>query len=251
MSDQTLDDLLNDEVETEAEIEEVEEEAVKETPEPEAESEEAEETESTDEEGTPSVPEEKKEELTDKEKAFLAKANDEKAKRQELERKLAEKDKPEEVKAPDPIEDPEGYAAYVKNQTASIQSAMRIELSQEMMRQSHADYDEKEAAFLELAESNPALISQLQQSTNPAKFAYDTVVKHERMSQFDNFDDAVKSEVEKQLAAAKEAIRNEVEQEYSARLKKANSLPPSGAKQSLGSDDTIAGEESLADILGN
>ena len=256
MSEETLTDLLNDDVEI-PEVEAVEETEAAE-----------EETESTDEnEGLPSEPEgqeaeqteteetpeeeSKGEDFSEREKAFLAKANDEKAKRQELERKLADQDKPEETALPDPIDDPEGYAKALEQRNANSQFAMRVTLSQELMREKHADYDEKEAAFAELMKENPALVQGLHNSSNPAKYAYDLAVKHERMAQFDNFDTAVKSEVEKQVSAATEKLREELEKEYSAKLKTATSLPPSGAKGSLGSDDTISGDESLADILGN
>lgn len=253
MSENDLESLLNDEEETvvpeESEAEEVQ-----------AEEAETAETESTgDNEGSPPEPEEAKEESTDdgesfsdREKAFLAKANDEKAKRQALEKELeSQKAQPQEPeKVPDPVEDPEGYAKYLDNKNAANQWAMRVSISQEMMREKHADYDEKEAAFLELAKENPALTGQLQSSSNPAKFVYDMAVKHERMAQFDNFDTAVKTQVDKEVAEARKQIEAELRKEYDAKLKKAD-LPPSGAKGSLGSDDTIPGEESLTDILGN
>ena len=247
MSETTLDDLLNDEVE-------IEETEVEET----TETEESEETESTEETGSPSEPEENQEEqteeeesFTEREKAFLTKANDEKAKRQELERQLADKEKPAEPELPDPMEDPKGYAKALEQQNAATQFAMRVSVSQELMRDKHEDYDEKEAAFIELTKGDPSLVSQMQRSSNPAKFAYDMAVKNERMAQFDNFETAVKSEVEKQVSSAREQIEKELRKEYEAKLKKAESLPESGAKGSLGSDDTIPGDESLTDILGN
>lgn len=254
MSETTLESLLNDEEETvvseESEPEEIQAEEETETAE----------TESTgDNEGLPPEPEETKEETTDtgdsfseREKAFLAKANDEKAKRQALEKELeSQKAQPQEPdKIPDPVEDPEGYAKYLDNKNAANQWAMRVSISQEMMREKYADYDEKEATFIELIKENPALEGQLQASSNPAKFAYDMAIKHERMAQFDNFDSAVSAEVDKQVSAAREQIEAALRKEYDAKLKKAD-LPPSGAKGSLGSDDTIPGEESLTDILGN
>ena len=46
-------------------------------------------------------------------------------------------------------------------------------LSRDMMMAQHADYAEKEAAFLRLAEANPQLVNEMLQSDNPARFAYD------------------------------------------------------------------------------
>lgn len=250
MSEETLNDLLNDEAET-LETEEAEETV--ETEEEETESTEEEEGSTSEPEEQEENPTEEREPSTEQDKAFYQAMKDERAKRQELERKLesmqAQPKEPEKV--PDPVEDPEGYAKYLDSKNAATQWQIRTSISQEMMRDKHADYDEKEAVFLELAKENPALVSQLQASSNPAKFAYDMAIKHERMSQFDNFDSAVASEVEKQVKARLEAAEAEIRKQYEAKLKKAESLPPSGAKGSLGSDDTIPGNESLSDILGN
>lgn len=255
MSEETLDSLLNDDVETEAtDLEEAEVETVDDESTEETEAQESDEnTESTDEteEGEPSSPDEDDQELTPREKAFLAKANDEKRKRQEVESKLGDKHEPEEVVIPDPVEDPQGYARYLKVEGAKQQLATRISISQELMREKHADYDEKEASFMELAKSDPSLIAQLQQSPNPAKFAYEAAVKAERVAQFDNFDDAVKTEVDKQVTAKTEEIRAELTKEFEAKLKQAQTIPPSGAgAASKGVDSTEAGSESLSDILG-
>ena len=45
-------------------------------------------------------------------------------------------------------------------------------MSQEMMRQAHADYDEVESLFVEAAQMNPALAVQLANHPFPARFAY-------------------------------------------------------------------------------
>lgn len=257
MSEENLESLLDEEVEAEEELEteveesnddESEESATDESGETEAEA------EATDEktEGEPSSPEGEEEPLTKREEAFLKKANDEKHKRQELEQKYSNQPEKGQEALPDPIDDPEGYAKALQVRNDRNQLATRITLSQELMRDKHADYEEREAQFAELAKTDPSLVAQLQQASNPAKFAYETAVKAERVAQFDNFDDAVKSEVGKQVAAETARIRAEIEKEYSGKLNQAQKIPPSGAKAgSRGSDNSaVAGNDSLTDILG-
>lgn len=254
MSEETLDSLLDDSVETSEAVEEVAEETTDETVEESSTTEQEEEKAEQTDEGEPE-PEEKPQDdgFSEREKAFLAKANDEKSKRQELQKELdslrAEPKEPEKV--PDPVEDPEAYANYIESKNAASQFATRISVSQELMRQLHDDYDEKEALFTQLAKDDPTLVAGLNKATNPAKFAYDMAVKHERMSQYDNFEDAVSAQVAKQVETIKEQLKAEFEKSYEAKLKEATSLPPSGAKGSQGSDSTVPGEESLTDILGN
>lgn len=256
MSEENLESLLNDEVETETAEEEVTdvEESTEESEEEETEeaTETEESTESTDEkEGEPSSPEgEEEPPLTKREEAFLKKANDEKRKRQELEQTYSQQ-QAKEQDLPDPFDDPTGYAKALEARNERHQLATRITISQEMMRDKHQDYDERELQFVELAKNDPGLIAKMQQSSNPAKFAYETAVKAERVAKFDNFDDAVKSEVEKQVAAATARIKADLEKEYAGKLSQAQKIPPSGAKSgSYGADSTYAGDDSLSDILG-
>lgn len=49
----------------------------------------------------------------------------------------------------------------------------RYELSEELVRDKHADFDEKANAFAEAANSNPALLGQFRSSRNPARFVYE------------------------------------------------------------------------------
>lgn len=99
----------------------------------------------------------------------------------------------EAAKAPDPNDDPEGYEAHVQ---AGVQK-LKVEMSQEMARDKHDDYDEMEEVFKQLIyetdddgkfvgdkESGKAIVAdarlvrQFQQSKNPAEFAYKYVKKH-------------------------------------------------------------------------
>ena len=74
---------------------------------------------------------------------------------------------------PDFWENPEGMMNdYARGMQAQMQQ-MQTNLSVEMMKTVHDDYDQMEAKFVEYAQANPALIAEMNQSGNPAKFAYD------------------------------------------------------------------------------
>lgn len=127
----------------------------------------------------PTAPEDK-----DKIIEGLHKARDaERHKRIELERKIAQQQQTPE-KVPDPVTDPEEYTNYVLGKGDAKILRLKIEQSQELMRESTADYDEKEKVFLSLIAdeagnvTNQKLLTEFNQSLNPAKFAYNQAKKH-------------------------------------------------------------------------
>ena len=105
----------------------------------------------------------------------------ERKRRQKLEEKLEEAEK---NKAPDPVTDPEGYEQYRE----SKELTSKIELTQDLMRDLHSDYDEKEKTFLSLVSkevdgeikiTDETLYRKFITSANPAKFAYQHAKAHE------------------------------------------------------------------------
>ena len=113
----------------------------------------------------------------------LHKARDaERHKRQELERKYAQVKAPEVV--PDPVTDPEEYTNYVLGKGDAKILRLKIEQSQEIMRESATDYEEKEKIFLSLIAdesgnvTDQKLLAEFNKSLNPAKFAYNYAKKH-------------------------------------------------------------------------
>lgn len=263
MSDElTLDQMLSDEeveaTEAETESEEVEQnESSEQEPTEEAgeETEAAEADEPTGEKTDDAPPASETDGLTEKERAYYAKARDEARKRQELEAELKQyrdnQAQQEPAKAPDIFEDQDGFIKHYEDRLAQAELNTKVSMSQAFMRKQHEDYDEKEVAFMDLAKSDPSLLAQAKSHPFPAEFVYSTVQKHERFSKFDNFDDAVKSELEKSRAAMEKELREKIEKEYQAKLNKAQSIPPSGAGGSLGTDNTAVPDDSLEDILGN
>lgn len=254
MSDMSLDQLMDESVEFQTE----EEPTTEATEEVTASAEEEAKPEETTEEPTgdddDSTPESNTDEDTEKQ-GQLSALKAERAKRQDLERQLNELksqfEKPQEPEtAPDAIDDPEGFHKHIAQQIEQESLKNRITMSQELMRSQHADYDEKEAKFLELAQSDQSLIVQMKSHAMPAKFVMDTVNKHERFSKFDSFDDALKAEVEKTKSDIEKQVEERLRAEYEAKLKKAQGLPPSGAGGSQESDNTTIQNMSLGDILG-
>lgn len=102
-----------------------------------------------------------------KEESWTKKAVlDERKKRQAAESELA-KYKENKVNSKEPEE--------ITPEQQSLQKIIlneRINLSREMMLDKHEDYEEYETIFIDMAKENPALVTQMQASPNPAKFAY-------------------------------------------------------------------------------
>lgn len=149
---------------------------------------------------------------------------EERKKRQEYERLLAETNGKlqafqqfaQQRQAPQDQARPDPEAEFYKNPTQFVGSTVqeqvdrvRLDLSQQMMRSAHADYDEKANAFVEAAQQNPSLVMQLRSHPNPAQFAYDTgkVITATRGAK--SWDEAV-ANIRKDLRAEIEAeIRKE------------------------------------------
>jgi hypothetical protein len=73
---------------------------------------------------------------------------------------------------PNPLEDPQGYHAYIQRDMWN----RSLNMSEIMLRQQvgdDADVDAKVATFKKLADANPALKAELQKQAHPYKFVYD------------------------------------------------------------------------------
>lgn len=190
---------------------------------------------------TPSAEDDEKENWT--KKAVL----DERRKRQALQQKLdqleAESQKPNEER-PDVYGDPEGAFSHLEKQFADQleqqTQSVRLEMSQEMMRIVKDDYDELESEFIDMARDNPALIQELNQASNPAKFAYETATKAREAAELKDVDTykaqlkaAARAEVEAELKKeAEEAAKKDAEKAAAATTSIANersSVTPSKA----------------------
>jgi hypothetical protein len=97
----------------------------------------------------------------------------EKAKRQELEKKLKqfEANQQEPKAIPDAVEDPEGFAAYQKSEAWQTKATLSrdVMLSLDAYKDS---YVEMESHFVEMCKNNPHLVQKMMSAPNPAMFAF-------------------------------------------------------------------------------
>ena len=256
-AEQSLDDLLAG-----TEPEEVGATGEQEEAEPEAEQAEPE-TDKADPESEEAEPDkaEKAEDSTpesdDKEPENWTKAAvlDERRKRQELERKLAEFEKSNEDKPdrPDLFADPDGALEHVRaelrEELQSTISNTRLEISQELMRDRHDDYDELETEFVDMAKDNPVLLKELNASPNPARYAYETARKAREAAELKDVD-KMRAKMESEIRAEIEAkLKAEMEESSQKASKKREAVAPSlAASQSKGGVDDHQ-DDSLDAIL--
>ena len=216
-----LDEVFNDapaEPAVEPEAQQVEAEAAPEAPEP-AEAEQTAETTAA----TGEKPE--KEEWT------YAAYKDEKGKRQEfakenedLKAQLAQlQPKQEATQAPDPVDDPEGFTAYVQRQAEDLADSRMLHFTENLMKKNHDDYDEKKAVFIKLVQENPSLGDKARASGDPLGFLYDQATKHQQyqeMQDVDGYKAKIRAEVLAEIEAGKAG-------EAQAKADKTSSITPS------------------------
>lgn len=157
------------------------------------------------------------------------------------------------AKRPSVLDDEEGAFRHVsselQSQLRSELIGMRVEMSQEMMRAQHPDYDEAEAEFLKLAEANPLLRHELATSPMPAQYVYRTVQQHRELAELKDTK-TLRSKIEAEVRAEVEkAVRAELEESLKQEAAKRDAVMPSLAKG--GSDNAIerTEPESLEEIL--
>lgn len=131
----------------------------------------------------------------------------ERTKRQEAEGKLKATEAKET--APDPIEDPEGYAEYLEARSDKSSLETRIAISRDVWMDAKDDYLEKEKVFMGLvadSEGNIAdesLHKKFLASKNPAKFAYDHATEHQRLEvlRSPDYEAKLRAKIEAELLA--------------------------------------------------
>lgn len=168
---------------------------------------------------------------------------DEREKRQKLQKQLEEyqsKQQQPAANVPDVLDDQEGFVQHMQSQISESVGRARIELSQDFMRMMHEDYEAMEAKFVEMATENPELANRMRLSPMPAKFAYETAKKAEKLAAMENVDEWES----KKTAELKAQIRAELEAELTgkadATAKAANALKPSLTKQRAEGGNNVA-----------
>lgn len=159
----------------------------------------------------PKTEPEVKEELTAKERAFLARAQDETRKRQELEQRLREVEtRQPQAEAKQFWDDPEGHLKAFEQHIAGITTNTRLQTAEMIARSKYQDFDEKLEIFKGILEQTPGLWQQALASPDPAEFVYKTGKNYKDLQSAGNLE-SLKAKMEKE-------IRIKVEEEYKAKL---------------------------------
>ncbi len=179
--------------------------------------------------------------------AFKAKAIDETGKRQQLERQFQAIQQQSAQEKPDFWDDPDKAISSIGSQVDDKLQAAMTDMSEEVMRAVHPDYEEKRQIFLDAADQNPALVAQMAQAPNRAKFAYEYGNVHSRMAEFSD-PDAYEAKIEAKVRAEIEA---EKKAEIEAGIKKHTQIPGSlASERSSGGNQAAYQRPDLDQIIG-
>jgi len=189
-------------------------------------------------------------EMTDKEKAFLRAAQEERNKRQELERRLAALEKPAEPPKPF-FEDPDSAMKQFEKRMEETIVNTKFMTAEAIARSKYKDFDEKLTIFGELLQQTPGLHTQWVNSADPADFAYRLATNHQQIMEVGSID-ALRQKIEAQARADERA---KVEAEYKAKAEEAakqRAALPRSLSEARGSNpqqQVWNGPTSLDDIL--
>ncbi len=185
-------------------------------------------------------------------KAQIAKAQDEKKKRQKLKQEneqlrqqIAAQPKPE---VPDPFAEPDKALEHVKAELRGEFQQQFLNMSEQNAKARHSDdFDELTSIFFdELLIDNPALQAEAMAQVDPYEFIYRTAKNHREMSQLTEAGgvDAFKENMEKEIRAKIEAemsekANKEVEDKITASIpgSLSNKRAAGSNKQTLQTDD--------------
>ena len=165
---------------------------------------------------------------SEKEQAYKRAMQAEREKRQAAEARLRELEQPKK----EPIDPWTDLPGALKSEREQLQETLFVErcnLTAEIARQRHTDYDEMQAAFLEAAEADPSLFARLRQERNPAEYAYKQGLLHRELGSVNGDPVAYREKL-------KASIRAEVEAELAAK----GGVKPPAVPASLNSDSSPA-----------
>lgn len=176
----------------------------------------------------PAKPAAPQQEFTEKEKAFLRAAQEERQKRQQLEARLKEM---EATKAQEPPktfwDDPEAALAKHTAEVRQEATNARLAMAEFNARQRHPDFQEKVDVFSQLAQQTPGLVQQWLASPDPAEFAYKMGKNHKDLQDVGGMEQ-MRAKIERETTAR---VRAEVEAELKAKAealaKDRAAIPPS------------------------
>lgn len=181
---------------------------------------------------------------SEKEIAYKKAMQAEREKRQALQAELEALKQPKREPI-DPWTDLPGALKQTQQDLEEKQFVRWCNLTANLERQKHADYDEMQAAFLEAAQADPSLFARLRNEDNPAEFAYKHGLLHRELGSVNGDPIAYRTKLESD-------IRAKLEAEYKAKLGE----KPAAVPASLNSDNspvaatpTYAGPPPLSQLL--
>lgn len=254
----SLDSVLGDDVDTEQDEKQLDQQQEDDNDTSGEEQEEAKATPAEDAKPTDKPAPDKKSDEDAEEPWTKAAVQDERRKRQALERELAEikarlnpDAAPKQPARPDIFEDQDGAFKHLESTLETRMIVSKVELSQELMREKHADYDEMEEQFVDLVKADPSLIQKMRAAALPAKFVYDHVKKHQQLQEMqdvDGYKAKVKAELRAELLAELEAERAAEEEAETPATPRTPHPPQLVNRRSA--DKQPVGHESLEEIFG-
>lgn len=181
------------------------------------------------EEPGPSPEEPQHAELADQPTVPRRALEDERRKRQEYERRIAELEariKPQAEPQPPPhiFDDPDAWQHNLMQQQQRALFETRAELTREVAMAKHEDYEEAEAVFAEAAKAYPQLAHEMVQSPNPARYVYEMGKRIK-----------LQTEIGNDPVAYERKLREKWEAELAAQSDQAVSQPTVKAPKSLAS----------------
>lgn len=173
------------------------------------------------------------------EQAYKKAMREEREKRQAAEARLRALEKPQAQV--DPWADLPGA---LQNQQAQFDERLFVErcnLTEEIARDKHKDYDEVRDSFLEAAQENPSLMAQMRAERNPAAFAYREGKRIKALKEVNGDFGAYEAKLEAK-------IRAEYEAKYANKPAVPASLNSDGSPAPV---EVYAGPKPLREILRN
>lgn len=169
------------------------------------------------------VKEQPKQEFTDKERAFLAAAQEERRKRQALEAQLAQLQQQPPAEKKSFWDDPEAALAASEQKVNEAILKTRLGTAEAIARTKYSDFDANIAEFGELMNNVPGVKDQWLAAQDPAEFAYQVGKRQKELKSIGNLEE-YKQRIERETRAKLEAEYKAKEEE---RRKLAADLPTS------------------------
>jgi hypothetical protein len=158
----------------------------------------------------PKVEQPKREEFTEKERAFLRAAEEERRKRQELERRLAELEKPKPAQEDKKTfwDDPEGhlksFETSLEQKLTQREMNVKLATAEAIARTKYKDFDNNVQEFAQALQATPGLRESWLAAPDPAEFAY-RFGERTRMIREAGSLDSLMEKIEKETRAKLEA----------------------------------------------